>query len=145
VCFAQSHSLRAQGVSRSQRQECSRKRYLCLMKRMTKVILQYKVVYEKISVWTCNSGPGPTAPRAPNTHWSMSIRKVSLLQSNPHEEEDVLPTAFGRALSCVLDGSLRLALTASGLRVGTRCLLGLGMTAAVFVFDLNTHDGQVCI
>ncbi len=75
----------------------------------------------------------------------MSIRKVSLLQSNPHDETYVLSTAFGRALSCVLDGSLRLALTATGFGVGTRCLLGLGMTAAIFVFDLNTHDGQVWI
>jgi hypothetical protein len=84
-------------------------------------------------------------PLAHPIHIGRCLRKVSLLQSNPHDEEDVLSTAFGRALSCVLDGSLRLALTAAGLRVGTRCLLGLGMTAAVFVFDLNTHDGQVCI
>jgi len=75
----------------------------------------------------------------------MSMRKVSVLQLSPHDKSDVLSAAFGRALSCVLDGSLRLALTAAGFGIGTRCLLGLGMTAGVLVFDSDTHDGQVCI
>ncbi len=75
----------------------------------------------------------------------MPICKISLLPLSPHNEADVLSTAFGRALSCMLNGSLRLALTAAGFGVGTRCLLGLGMTAAVLVFDFNTHDGRVCV
>jgi len=84
-------------------------------------------------------------PSCTTTYELMSISKISLLQLNPHNVSDVLSPAFGRALPRVLDGSLRLALTPAGFGVGTRCLLGLGMTAAVLVFDFDTHDGQVCI
>lgn len=43
----------------------------------------------------------------------------------------------------MLDGSLRFAFAASGLGVGAWGLLGLGMAAAVFVFDSNAHGEEV--
>ena len=71
----------------------------------------------------------------------MSGRKISLLRLSSRDRSNVPSTTFTRAPFRVLDDFLGFALAATSFGIDAWRLLGLGMTAAVLVFDIDTHGG----